>query len=493
MSVLYKALARAAKARQSVRPDAGFVPAPAVFTTRPRRRVRPWFLIAGAFVAAGLASFLLFGDELADDLDIIVTELLGGETPPPPPVPRPHPAVSKPVPGAPQPAATATASAPPAGAPAAPANPAATPANPAMAPAPPQAAAATPPPTANAPPQPEAAGAPVPVTSAATPTQPAQPAAPAPQPSQVVAAPASPPAGSEAASAAPAASEAEEQPASDGPLPVDRSASSTLSFKPAQEAAGATEAARAPAKLAQAQIAPDQNLPAVLDRLRAQHARDSAVSSAVIDRGEDKASAADGMVAVSTSTPGDRDATERAYDLLLHGQYEGALQLYDAVLKNEPNSLPALQGKATALHKLRRYAEARTYYQRVLAIDPGNREALTNMMAIIAAQSPTQALHELHDLQKTYPAFSPIAAEIAEVEAQSGNLAEAIGEFNRAITLSPENGLYRLNLAILQDRAGMVHEAAASYQLALDLLGNATQLPIPVDTIRARLRYLRTR
>lgn len=272
---------------------------------------------------------------------------------------------------------------------------------------------------------------------------------------------------------------------------------------PAAPPAVAVAAPAAPAPLApKAAISPEQDLPSVLDRIRQARSKAALQPSAVVDRsptgvaGADQAAsgtAADGMVSVSQEAPRARDDAERAYDMLLHGQYEGAIDLYNSVLKTSPDYVAALLGKAIALHKLRRPQEARQLYQRVLAIDPENREALTNMTAIVAAQTPAAALRELRDLQKTYPGFSPIPAQIAEIEAQAGNVGEAISSFNRAIQLSPDNGLYRLNLAIVQDRAGMAREAAASYQAALDRFDARVQLPIPVDSIRARLRYLQSR
>jgi tetratricopeptide (TPR) repeat protein len=250
-------------------------------------------------------------------------------------------------------------------------------------------------------------------------------------------------------------------------------------------------------------VAAEQDLPSVLDRIRQQRASAALQPSAVVDRSRPNARTAaatqsdsggvNGMVSVDSTPERQRDDAERAYDMLLHGQYESALELYDSVLKTVPDSVAALLGKAIALHKLRRTGEARGFYQRVLAIDPGNREALTNVLSIVAAQSPAAALSELRDMQKANPSFSPIPAQIAQIDTEQGNLADAISSYNRAIQLSPENALYRLNLAIVEDRAGMAHEAAASYQAALDRMGSTVQLPVPIDAIRARLRYLQSR
>lgn len=348
--------------------------------------------------------------------------------------------------------------------------------------------------------------------SVATPATPA-PAAAAPAP--VVAA-------AETAASAPLSAETPAATApvatTETPAPADAAAPTAQSspapatapvqpLAPAVAAPAVAAAATAPIKAIvtpppakTAIVAAEQDLPAVLDRIRQQRTKATLQPNAVVDRMPTNAqsksgtsSAVDGMVSVATTSAQERDDTERAYDMLLHGQYEGALETYTDVLKMTPDSVPALLGKAIALHKLQRLTEARPVYQRVLAIDSNNREALTNLMSIIAAQAPAAALSELRDLQNTYPAFSPIAAEIAQIDAQTGNFADAIASFNKAIQLSPDNALYRLNLAIIQDRAGMQNEAAQSYEAALNRLGTGAQLPIPIETIRARLRYLRSR
>lgn len=450
MSVLYRALARAAKARGA---DGGAQPAPVAMS---RRRgggggLRRLLIVLVAVIVIGGAVYEVYGDEIISAVTVIV---FGEPTPPPPPPKKIQPAGAQKI----QPGFAQNA------------TPGTTPAQPAPAPAPAPAAgtASAPAPAAGAT---EASAVPVaPVASAplsgAAPTL--APVTPAPAPITV-----------------------------GTPTPITPSTEAAV---PAPAPKPVAPAAAQPVKVAT--VTSEQDLPAVLDRIRQQHAKATLQPSAVVDRtptalamaiATDVPGSVGGMVSVETTPDQQRDDTERAYDMLLHGQYEGALTLYDSVLKTVPDSVAALLGKAIALHKLRRLGEARPLYQKVLAIDPNNREALTNMMSIIAAQAPAAALSELRDLQKTYPSFSPISAQIAQIDSQIGNLADAIAALNRAIELSPENGLYRLNLAIIQDHAGMNKEAAASYDAALERLGAGTQLPIPIESIRARLRYLRSR
>jgi Flp pilus assembly protein TadD len=198
------------------------------------------------------------------------------------------------------------------------------------------------------------------------------------------------------------------------------------------------------------------------------------------------------IVSVTSAEPSDRDRTDSAYDMLMRGQYQGALDLYDSVLKSAPANFSALLGRATALHKLRRYGDARIAYRAVLAVDPQNPQALTNMMAIVADGQPDQALSELRDMARQYPSFSPINAAIADIEMRQGDTQGALADYGRAISASPENGLYRLNLAIIQDHAGMKRDAADSYARALQLLASGDSLPVPVAQIQARLRYLQS-
>ncbi|MBF0354045.1 MAG: hypothetical protein HQL43_02265 [Alphaproteobacteria bacterium] len=201
------------------------------------------------------------------------------------------------------------------------------------------------------------------------------------------------------------------------------------------------------------------------------------------------------MVSVRSNSSQSREDAERAYGLLMSGQYEGAALVYAEVLKRDSRNLSALTGRAAALHKLRQFGEARQLYQQALAISPGNREVLSNLMSILGAEDPSQALGQLEELHRDNPGFSPLPAQMASIYAQSGDLASAIRYQSQAVQLSPENLLYRFNLAVMQDRAGMTPEAAYSYEAVLSLAsrGSGVSLPMPVGQVRDRLNYLRTR
>lgn len=203
-----------------------------------------------------------------------------------------------------------------------------------------------------------------------------------------------------------------------------------------------------------------------------------------------RAGAPEAEVEVTLQAAEARDAIAASYRALMRGDYHTALEGYETALDSDPRSLPALLGKAAALHKMRRLDEARQAYEAVLGLEPGNREALTNLADIIALSTPQEALQRLTALRAQAPEFGPVAAQLALLHARLGNAEAALREMGRAVALEPGNVLYRYNLAILQDRAGDRAAAAASYRQVLDAMSAGASVGVPRAVIHDRLRYL---
>jgi Flp pilus assembly protein TadD len=241
----------------------------------------------------------------------------------------------------------------------------------------------------------------------------------------------------------------------------------------------------------------DEDLPALLDRMR--RSRSSAANALPVDVAHGNSPAElindEGRHAISVAVApmDEHEDAETAYDMLLRGDYSEAVRYYDRALRRAPNNVTLLLGKATADHKLKPVIDAEKSYRRVLQIDPGNREALTNMAAILANQAPDQALNDLRGLLRSDPTFSPIYAQIASLEADGGNIDASLQSMQSALHYSPDNALYRLNYAVMLDRAGRAPQALDAYITALDLSNGSPNLPMPLDQIRSRIRYLQGR
>lgn len=182
----------------------------------------------------------------------------------------------------------------------------------------------------------------------------------------------------------------------------------------------------------------------------------------------------------------------QAYEAVVGGYNDYALQGYERVLAVSPNNLNALYGKAALLHQMGNIGEAKHYYAKVLKQDPDHREALNNFLSIVADESPDEALTELLRLQRKNPHFSLIPAQISYVFQKMGDYPRAITAMLDAYSLAPENLTYAHNIAVLFDRYGAKQEASPYYQQLVDAHMRGTQTPGNIEEIQERLTFIRS-
>jgi tetratricopeptide (TPR) repeat protein len=189
-----------------------------------------------------------------------------------------------------------------------------------------------------------------------------------------------------------------------------------------------------------------------------------------------------------------QDNVGSGYNALLRGEYDTALGFYDLAVAKEPTSVLALLGRGAALQKLKRVDEAQEAYGKVLKVDSENREALTNLTAIIAERSPAEALNRLLELEKQYPGFSPIKAQIGLSYAKLGTMDEALDYLRRAVALAPESVMYQYDLALVLDHMNLREQAIAGYESILSSIAIGRAPPeLSANDIERRVRYLRAR
>lgn len=225
-----------------------------------------------------------------------------------------------------------------------------------------------------------------------------------------------------------------------------------------------------------------------VDRIsEAEKAREEAAGNAV------QSSSRQGLdISVDTRRP-KYDANydlNRAYNALTAGDSEGAIALYKNILENDRKNKQALFGLATTYHRVGQLEKARPIYSELLSLDPKNRDALNNFLALAAEEAPQNALEELRLLAERNPDFSPIPAQMAVVYQKMGQTDQAIDQMVRAVSLSPENLTYRYNLAVLLDKAGRGVEAAGLYRQLLEAHMRGERIPGDAVKIQQRLTFL---
>lgn len=181
---------------------------------------------------------------------------------------------------------------------------------------------------------------------------------------------------------------------------------------------------------------------------------------------------------------------ELAYNALMSGNTEAAVQRYNEVLANDKNNKNALFGLATVYHRLGQADKARALYARLLKLDPAHRDGLNNYLALAAETAPQEALNELESLESRNPDFGPIPAQMAIIYQRMGQTDQALEKMIRAVSLTPNNITYVYNLAVLFDKAGKYQDAAGLYKQIIDASYRGESPPADLSGIQQRLTFL---
>lgn len=188
-----------------------------------------------------------------------------------------------------------------------------------------------------------------------------------------------------------------------------------------------------------------------------------------------------------------QDNVTAGYNALVRGDVGSALELYSDALSSEPTSIMAQLGRSAALQRLGRLEEARVGYESVLRRDPNNRQALANLTSIFSTRAPNEAMNQLLDLEREYPQFSPVKAQIGLLYARMGSNAQALNYLREAASMSPSTVMYQYNLAVLLDRIGRAEQAVVSYERVLaGILNGGAASGLSRSSIERRVRYLKT-
>lgn len=119
----------------------------------------------------------------------------------------------------------------------------------------------------------------------------------------------------------------------------------------------------------------------------------------------------------------------------------------------------------------RDFAAAEAQYRKVLASQPRNAMAMNNIAWLLQQQSKPGALEMAQNANALVPNRAPILDTLAEIQAASGHLAEAIQTQKMAVSSAPRDPGLKLKLARYLIKAGEREQARESLE-ALARLGD---------------------
>lgn len=149
---------------------------------------------------------------------------------------------------------------------------------------------------------------------------------------------------------------------------------------------------------------------------------------------------------------------------------EMAIQMYQAVLKKNPDHRPTRFNLAAAYIQVGAFTEARTLLAQLHRQAPENPEILLNLAVVeIGLDRPAQALLFLEDAEKAFaaPTFE-ILFHKGVAHSRMGDFETALAMYRKAEKLAPDNPRLQLNTAIVFDRLRAYNQAIDRYQIFLD-------------------------
>ncbi len=186
----------------------------------------------------------------------------------------------------------------------------------------------------------------------------------------------------------------------------------------------------------------------------------------------------------------------RAYN---RADYGAASTSYRAVLQREPENRDALLGMAAIAMKQNRIDEAKSYYAKLLKLNPRDPiavAALANLKQATVSQDSHhgQQFSELSEsrlkmLLKQQPDSAPVNFALGNISAQQKKWPQAQSYYFNAWMADDGNPDYAFNLAVSLDRIGKPGQAARFYRRSLELARSQNH-SFSTDAVKLRLQSL---
>jgi len=187
--------------------------------------------------------------------------------------------------------------------------------------------------------------------------------------------------------------------------------------------------------------------------------------------------------------PGDITFQKNLADLLAvcFQEYENALKIYISLLGKNPRDIDLLKGVAFICLETGKTADAETFLQRILAIEPWHAEARQMLrqldegpkaaataksaeemhaeaVSLAAEGRDPEAMNVLEQLISHHPAHAVAFNDLGVIRFRNGDTEGARKAYERAVELEPVNPVFRRNLADLYFAAlGMTDDAIRIY------------------------------
>ena len=190
----------------------------------------------------------------------------------------------------------------------------------------------------------------------------------------------------------------------------------------------------------------------------------------------------------------DKDLREKeklAYNSVLIGQYEIAIEIYKEILQKEPKNLYAKYSLAVVYQRLNQFKQAKNIYYELLKGEAENKdEIINNIIVILTEESPREAIYMLTRLTIQNPSRHYLFASMALAYEKISDYNSAIKNYTKALDLDYGNMNYCYNLGVLYDQN-------KEYEKALEMYSNVVKnndgsnREIALDSVKRRIEKIK--
>lgn len=155
------------------------------------------------------------------------------------------------------------------------------------------------------------------------------------------------------------------------------------------------------------------------------------------------------------------------------GKTEVAKELYNQVLKIDPNHSQALKNIAIIFINLKDFQKAKECYEKVVEIDPNSTDAYYNLGLIF------KELKEYQKAKSCYEKADNIQPNNTIIQTNLGIIFNDLGEnqkakdcYEKAIKINPDNGKAHYNLGAIYKDSGELQKAKICFKKAIEINPN---------------------
>ena len=165
-------------------------------------------------------------------------------------------------------------------------------------------------------------------------------------------------------------------------------------------------------------------------------------------------------------------AVEQGYRAFQRNDFAGARESYQKALAREPNNRDALLGLAAIDVRTGQLEAAEARYLKLLEIDPRDGQAVAALVGLRGRLDPVASESRLKTLIANQPEVPQLYFSLGNQYGQQSRWSEAQAAYFKAYSIDPQNADYAFNLAVSLDQLRQKKTALEYYQRALALAGN---------------------